>query len=622
MNFKHIFMLMFTFLSLQVMQAQTQEEIERMLNGGTSPAPTEETKKEKVAKEKTVKEKEEKTVKVVEEKAAKTEKEAKVKAEKVEKEAKTSSPEEKVAKEKEVKVEKAAKEEKVKEVKEEKPTVVKETAPTKESETKTTASRTSPEANKLYRTWNFGVYGGLTNPVTDIRYKDWFGTIDPKNENQWNAGVKVTKMFDAAFGLQWRGSYNVVQGAFDSLVIHREDRNYLEDAGITEGIYFKSNVISTSMNIYWNISNTVFGTNRYLKAKMANKPIKPRKFSLYMFTGVGGTWFDTKVKFIDDDTDASFPNVTFQPGKTFEINIPMALGAKFNLGKTVDLGFEYVVNYVFTDKLDGFAFDHPGRIKNDLFTNLNVTLDFKLASKKKSTEHIEWVNPMARVYDEIARIDEMDKKLKKLTKDEDEDGVSDYFDKDLETEAGVVVDGSGKALDSDGDGIPDKADLEPFSDKGADVDDFGVSLDDDKDGVPNHLDLEKNTPEGSFVNFQGIAFNGKVKEGEYRGVSFPSIFFDTDDATIKREYEDELFTIAKDMLRLKDVTFLLSGHCDERGSDEYNLELGQRRADAVKAYLVENYNIEANRIQTISKGKSEMNSPRFNINRRVDVLFH
>ena len=106
-----------------------------------------------------------------------------------------------------------------------------------------------------------------------------------------------------------------------------------------------------------------------------------------------------------------------------------------------------------------------------------------------------------------------------------------------------------------------------------------------------------------------------------RGVSFPSIFFETDQATIKREYEDELFMIAKDILRMENTNFLLSGHCDERGSEDYNNELGKRRAEAVKNHLVENYGIDASRIETVSKGKSEIESPRFNINRRVDVMF-
>ena len=50
------------------------------------------------------------------------------------------------------------------------------------------------------------------------------------------------------------------------------------------------------------------------------------------------------------------------------------------------------------------------------------------------------------------------------------------------------------------------------------------------------------------------------------------------------------------------VTLRISGHTDERGSDEYNLALGQRRAAAVKAYLVQ-HGIAESRIETISYGE-------------------
>ncbi|MCB9256240.1 MAG: OmpA family protein [Chitinophagales bacterium] len=592
--------------------AQTQAEIEQMLNGSTQEDKTK-SKKEKV--EKTEKSKVDKSAEQV---AEKTE-EAEVVLEEVKEVLPADASDNLQEDASKNKKQKDSKEPLAVEVEQE------ETAkelPVVEEEKAASPTRSSSSGSfaKPYRTWSLGVFGGLTNPVTDIRYKDFFGAIDPINENQWNAGLRVTKMFDAAFGLQFQASYNVVQGAFDSLVIHKEDRNYLEAAGINKGVYFKNNVIASSMNIYWNISNTVFGVNRYIKSQQQGRPIKARKFSLYMYTGIGGTWFDPHVMFIEDKAPAEFAGVEFKQDRTFEVNIPMALGTKFKLGNVADLGIEYVFNYVFTDKLDGFAYDHPGRIKNDLYTNLNLSLEFKLGTKKKDKDHIEWVSPFTKIYEEIAKIDKMEKTLKQLTKDEDEDGVSDYFDKDTETPEGTVVDGSGRALDSDGDGIPDKADLEPFSDKGAEVDEFGQALDDDGDGVPNHKDLEANSPKGSFVNFQGIAIDGKVKGGESRGLSFPSIFFDTDQATIKREYEDELFMIAKDILRLEDLTFLLSGHCDERGSDEYNYELGMRRAEAVKSYLVDNYGIDANRLEVVSKGKSEIQSPRFHINRRVEVL--
>ena len=48
----------------------------------------------------------------------------------------------------------------------------------------------------------------------------------------------------------------------------------------------------------------------------------------------------------------------------------------------------------------------------------------------------------------------------------------------------------------------------------------------------------------------------------------------------------------------------VEGHCDERGSSEYNLGLGSRRSDAVKAYLT-NLGIPANRITVVSKGKEQ-----------------
>ncbi len=50
------------------------------------------------------------------------------------------------------------------------------------------------------------------------------------------------------------------------------------------------------------------------------------------------------------------------------------------------------------------------------------------------------------------------------------------------------------------------------------------------------------------------------------------------------------------------VKIIVEGHCDERGTREYNLALGQRRADAVKRYLVQK-GVAANRIKTISYGK-------------------
>ena len=67
--------------------------------------------------------------------------------------------------------------------------------------------------------------------------------------------------------------------------------------------------------------------------------------------------------------------------------------------------------------------------------------------------------------------------------------------------------------------------------------------------------------------------------------------------------ESVLTTASRDTLRKNsDVTVVLEGHCDERGTREYNLALGERRANAAKDYLM-TYGVASNRISVISYGK-------------------
>lgn len=82
------------------------------------------------------------------------------------------------------------------------------------------------------------------------------------------------------------------------------------------------------------------------------------------------------------------------------------------------------------------------------------------------------------------------------------------------------------------------------------------------------------------------------------------VFFDLNKATLSEESKNVLDGIADWMASDEAVTITVEGHCDERGTREYNLALGQKRADAVKQYLVSK-NIEAKRINTTSFGKEK-----------------
>ena len=80
------------------------------------------------------------------------------------------------------------------------------------------------------------------------------------------------------------------------------------------------------------------------------------------------------------------------------------------------------------------------------------------------------------------------------------------------------------------------------------------------------------------------------------------VFFDYDRSEIKAEGQQTLRRQADWLKKYSNVTITVEGHCDERGTREYNLALGERRASAVKKLLVA-LGVPANRISTISYGK-------------------
>ena len=101
-----------------------------------------------------------------------------------------------------------------------------------------------------------------------------------------------------------------------------------------------------------------------------------------------------------------------------------------------------------------------------------------------------------------------------------------------------------------------------------------------------------------------------------------SIYFDFDSSTISDEGRSKLQSFSE-AARRSDLRVRIEGNCDERGTAEYNLALGQRRADAAKKYLV-NLGMDGSRIRTVSNGKEKPRSQAhdedaWRENRRDDV---
>ena len=90
--------------------------------------------------------------------------------------------------------------------------------------------------------------------------------------------------------------------------------------------------------------------------------------------------------------------------------------------------------------------------------------------------------------------------------------------------------------------------------------------------------------------------------GKIDGLS--TIFFDYDKATVSGNAKKALQGNAEWLKKNANVKIQIEGHCDSRGSIEYNLALGERRANSVKAYL-SSLGIAGSRMNTISYGKEK-----------------
>jgi len=104
-----------------------------------------------------------------------------------------------------------------------------------------------------------------------------------------------------------------------------------------------------------------------------------------------------------------------------------------------------------------------------------------------------------------------------------------------------------------------------------------------------------------------------------------TIYYEYDSYNVKEEYQPLVEAHSKFMLAHKEVKLLIEGNCDERGSREYNLALGQRRADAVKRALTL-LGVPAGQIETVSFGSEKPRAishdeQAYAENRRSDLMY-
>lgn len=90
--------------------------------------------------------------------------------------------------------------------------------------------------------------------------------------------------------------------------------------------------------------------------------------------------------------------------------------------------------------------------------------------------------------------------------------------------------------------------------------------------------------------------------GDFRQNVGDRVFFDTDSSNVREDGRQTLNRQAEWLKKYSNYQITVEGHCDERGTREYNLALGERRANAARQYLIAQ-GIPAARIKTVSYGK-------------------
>ena len=205
--------------------------------------------------------------------------------------------------------------------------------------------------------------------------------------------------------------------------------------------------------------------------------------------------------------------------------------------------------------------------------------------------------------------------------DSDGDGVVDGLDRCPGTPPGRTVDANGCELDSDGDGVVDGLDRCPGTPPGRTVDANGCELDSDGDGVVDGLDKCPGTPPGRKVDANGCELDSdgdglvdavdkcptiyaKTDDGCPPPLVLEGVNFDNDMATLRPEAIGILDRAAIALKEWGSVKVEIGGHTDSVGTDEYNQALSERRAYAVRDYLISK-GVAADRLTAKGYGESK-----------------
>jgi outer membrane protein OmpA-like peptidoglycan-associated protein len=259
--------------------------------------------------------------------------------------------------------------------------------------------------------------------------------------------------------------------------------------------------------------------------------------------------------------------------------IPIDMGLRFGLTKSLNLDLGYRMHFVDADDLDGYDYadqrngpTNPGyTLHKDKFGYAHVGLELALGNKAKP--QLMFDNPAARMNSNLQnQIDVLRSMLD--FKDSDGDGVMDQFDKEPNTPAGCPVDTHGVTRDTDGDGVPDCKDQQLITPTECQpVDANGVG---------------KCPPPECCSNM--------VKKDSVASCTLgdlPSLSFKGNSATLTADAKAILASVAAKLKESPICTIAVTGY---PAASKASQAVCNKRTDAIKNYLMTNEGISADRL--------------------------
>ena len=396
-----------------------------------------------------------------------------------------------------------------------------------------------------FRTWSIGVNGGALAPVSAFGGRNDYTNWD----TGFGYGGYIKNQLTNNLALRADFLRGNLSGDNSKPLSNGAPANRPNDAFTTE-LNWQATLSGEFTPINWQVKNS--SVRPYISAGAGVAAYNPR------ITPAGST---TEIAY---DGDGNFHTLV----------IPVGLGVKLGLSRSINLDLGYTANFVDEDNFDGLYFGG----QTDKFSYGHAGLEFVLGNNTKP--QLAGYNPLGAIqYDAMAKNNalrnelrnqlstDMDAKLAaeraanaaaiaKLTADADGDGVSDYFDKCPGTAAGVKVDGAGCPL--------------PVAEAPKPTQTTVIITEADRQVVAEAI--------------RNLEF--EFAKSSIRPRSYPSL------------------NRVAELLIAKNFSLKLAGHTDNVGSDAANMSLSKDRAESVKAYLVSK-GANPSRIEAIGYGESQ-----------------